>query len=589
MLKSAYFWNLLGVPFALPSTFSMTKLWLKDFELHINPATATAAEVLAQSGAVRTLQEVERHFWVGRVENEENSYEVETIITPQKIKAFTCECWAEGRRLMCPHVAATLFKVRQYLDQKAETKKARAAERPTSALSRLTVGAVLDHVTPEALTEFVQTYARRDRDFALALKIHFAADVSGAENPFALVLDSLLPAPGTIKNLRDPDLRRLRTALEDLQRQLSSSATETNFARVFQIATTILQKISPLAARLEETQRTYLLPTLLSATTHLKLLQTEPVSPDLQAATWESAFELAITGHFPPELAPPLLALLSQAAMDDAKFERISQVFDQAPSLIAPFDLQLFTSALARRERPEAVVRVLEGQLDQPKLLLDTVVALDQGNYTEAAYQAGDRLLTLVKFSHSQRRQIEDLLLDIADRTGNRERKIIWLWRRFQQSGDFEFYEKMKQTADKNWPGVRKRLLTELRKVGDTNTIAILLGTEGDTVALAQLLETATDITQIQAWEDLLIAADKAFVERRYVELLSKYLDEHFGRQASTRVREHLQGLLQKGETDLVIGIVRALIDRFADRPTLPDELAELFPKPKRRLAPVAL
>lgn len=572
----------------LPSTTAMTKLWLKDFELHINPATAAAAEILSQAGAVRTLQEVERHFWVGQVESEEGNYEVETIITPQKIKAYTCECWEEGRRLMCPHVAATLFKVRQYLDQKAEDKKARALERPASALQRLTVGAVLSQVSPEALSEFVQTYARRDRDFALALKVHFAASVSGAENPFALVLDALLPGAAAIKTLRDPDLRRLRTALEDLQRQLSGVAAENDFARVFQISTTILQKIGPLASRLEEAQRAYLLPGLLAATTHLALLQAETIAPDLQAATWESSFELAVAGHFPPELTASLLALLSQPTTDDAKFERISQLFDESPSPVAPFRLQLFVSALARRDRPEAVLRVLEGQLDQPKLLFDTLVVLDHGNYPEAAYQAGDRLLALAKFSHSQRRQIEDMLLQIAERTGNRERMITWLWRRFQQSGDFDFYDRMKQTAGKNWPGVRKRLLTELRKVGDTNTMAIILGTEGDTVALTELLETATDLAQLQAWEDLLLPMDKDFVERRYVALLSTYLDEHFGRQASTFVRENLQGLLQKGEMELVIGIVRALIDRFAERPTLPDELAELFPKNKRRGAPAA-
>ena len=567
----------------------MTKLWLKDFELHINPATAAAAEGLAHAGAVRALNEVERHFWVGQVEDAERGYEVETIITPQKIKAFTCECWAEGRRLMCPHVAATLFKVRQYLDQKAEARKTQATEQTTNVLHRLTVGTVLEQATPAALADFVQAYARRDRDFALALKIHFAATLSGAENPFALVLDALLPTASQIKTLRDPALRRLRTALEDLQRQLSAAAAEPDFARVFQIATTILQKTAPLASRLEGTQRAYLLPALLAAANYLALLQTESVGLDLQKATWDIGFTLAVAGHFPPELAPALLALLSQSATDDARFERISQLFDQSPTPVSSFRLQLFVSALARRDRPESVLRVLEGQLDEPKLLLDTLLALDQGNYPEAAYQAGDGLLTLAKFSHGQRRQIEDLLLHIADRTGNRERKITWLWRRFQQSGDFDFYEQMKQTAGKKWPGVRQRLLTELRRAGDIHTIAILLGTEGDTDALMELLETATDLSQIQAWEELLLSTNKAFVERRYVALLSTYLDEHFGRQASTRVREHLQGLLQKGETDLVIGIVRALIDRFADRPTLPDELAELFPKPKRRLAPAAL
>jgi len=561
----------------------MTKLWLRDFELHISPTTAAAAEVLAQAGAVKKLQEVERHFWVASVHTEEGDYEVETIITPQKIKAYTCECWTEGRRLMCPHIAAALFKVRQYLEQKSEEKKAPAAEKPTSVLSRLTVSTVLEQASPEALSEFVQAYARRDRDFALALKIHFVGSVAGTENPFALVLDTLLGPAGKVKTWREPDFKRLRMALDDLQPQLLAAAAESDFARNFQLASTILEKISPIATQLEETKRGHLLPILQTAAAQLVLLQAVAVAPKLQAAAWETGFTLASSGQFPPELSPVLLSLLSQAATDDARFERISQLFDQSPEPVAPFVLQLFISALARRERPEAVVRVLEGQLEQPKLLLETLLALDRGGYAEAAYQAGDRLLPLAKFSHGQRRQLEDMMFQLADKMGNRERKITWLWRRFQQSGDFDFYHDMKQTAGKNWLGVRNRLLTELRKAGNAHTQAILLGAEGDTVALAELLDSATDLSQIQEWEDLLLTTDKAFIERRYAELLSHYLNDHFGRQASAYVRQNLAGLLQKGETDMVMGIIRHLIDHFADRPTLPEELAELFPKTKRR------
>ena len=561
----------------------MTKLWLRDFELQISPATAAAAETLAQAGAVRKLQEVERHFWVAQVHSDEGDYEVETIITPQKIKAFTCECWAEGRRLMCPHVAAALFKVRQYLAQKTEARKAPPAERSANALGRLSVSAVLEQASAEALADFVQAYARRDRDFALALKIHFAATVMGTENPFALVLDTLLAAMGKASSWREPDFRRLRSALEALDQQLLQAATAQDFALTLQLASTILQKISPLATRLEETKRKHLLPALQSAAAQLLLFQTDTVAPALQSAAWETGFDLAAKGHFPPELGPSLLMLLSQAAAADAYFERISQLFDQSVEPVAPFIMQLFTAALARRDRPEAVVRVLEGQVEQPALLLDTLLALDQGGYAEAAYQAGDRLLTLARFNHSQRRQIEEMMFRLADSMGNRERKITWLWRRFQQSGDFSFYEQMKQTAGKSWPGIRTHLITELRRTGNSHTEAILLGAEGDTVALAQLLDSATELSQVQEWEDLLLTTDKAFVERRYAELLSHYLHDHFGRQASGYVRENLAGLLQKGETEVVLAIVRHLIDHFADRPTLPDELAELFPKSKRR------
>lgn len=186
----------------------MQKLWLKDFEHNISATTWEAADNIVLAGGVKALREVEKHFWVASVEDGEGTYEVETIITPHKIKAFTCECWTEGRRLMCPHIAAALFKLRQFLELKEEAKKARAEERATSELSRITVVNVLDKVTPEALAVFVQEYARRDRDFALALKTWFAGSVSNAENPFALILDSVIPKNPNDKTFREPDFRR---------------------------------------------------------------------------------------------------------------------------------------------------------------------------------------------------------------------------------------------------------------------------------------------------------------------------------------------------------------------------------------------
>ncbi|MCB0577433.1 MAG: hypothetical protein KDC61_22930, partial [Saprospiraceae bacterium] len=102
----------------------MQKLWLKNFEHHISGTTWSTADDLVQAGSVKALREVEKHFWVALVEDEEGGpYEVEVMITPHKIKAFTCECWSAGRRLMCAHIAAALLKLRQFLEQKTEENK----------------------------------------------------------------------------------------------------------------------------------------------------------------------------------------------------------------------------------------------------------------------------------------------------------------------------------------------------------------------------------------------------------------------------------------------------------------------------------
>ncbi|MBX2892371.1 MAG: hypothetical protein KF734_15700 [Saprospiraceae bacterium] len=561
----------------------MQKLWLKDFEHHISSSTWAAADELVQAGRVKALREVERHFWVASVEDAEATYEVETIITPHKIKAFTCECWTEGRRLICPHIAAALLKIRQFLEQKQEERKAKAEARASTEHNRLTVGNVLDHAAPEALAEFVQEYARRDRDFALALKTWFAGAVSNTPNPFALVLDSVLPKNPADKTFREPDFRRLRNTIDDLNKQLSNIFEEQNFPTGFQLATTILQKINPLLSKLEGNRRLQLLQQSQQAFYHLAHLQDASVSPELREQAWRTVLEMAAQDIFPAEMSVPVLLFLTREATNDEKFEGISALFDQSPSPAPPFVLQLFLGALAQRNRPESVVRVLEEYTDQPTVVRDAIVTLTQAHHAEAAFQAGTHFLGKMKFSPGQRRELEDTMLSLARSSGDPVRQVNLLWQRFMQSGHFDFYEEAKTIAGRNWPAELKRRLAELRQKGDTRTAAVVLAAEGHKSELAELLEKQEDLRQFQQYENLFLPEDKPFVRGRYVDLLSAYLNEHFGRPASEHARAMLAGLMQKGEQTLVLDIIRALSAQFPDRPSLPEELAELFPKSKRK------
>jgi hypothetical protein len=279
----------------------------------------------------------------------------------------------------------------------------------------------------------------------------------------------------------------------------------------------------------------------------------------------------------------PVLLFLTRETTNEEKFQRISALFDQAHSSAPPFVLHLFIGALARRNMPESVIRVLEEYAAKPAAIRDAIVTLAQAGYSEAAFRAGEHFLASIKFSLGQRRELEDTLLAIARNGGNPARQINLLWQRFVQSGNFDYYAELKNISGKGWSAELKRRLADLRKQGDERMTAVVLAAEGQKSELAHLLEKQEDMKQFQQYENLFLPEDKPFVHGRYVELLSGYLSEHFGKPASEHVREALAVLMQKGEQELVIAIIRALTTRFPDRPSLPDELAELFPKSKRK------
>ena len=563
----------------------MQKYALKDFEFRINPATWHSADQLAQSGAVKGLGEVEKHFWTAFVEDEDDRYEVEVIITPHRIKAYTCECWGENRRLMCTHVVATLLKLRQYLDQRAENRQAASTAKTPKPLSRLTVSQVLETADSDALFECVRTYARQDRDFALSLKTWFAGGVNDAENPFSLILDSLLPKPGKTGTWREADLRRLRKTLDNLRAQLALAQTTDNRRLRYQIGAAILQKTLPLLAKSEARQQTSLTEYCVEAFETVRDLYQQPsLPPELSQAIWQLLSELGAQGQFPTELNRDALRFLGDvAASDPDKHRALQTMFDQTPFPAPAFLLQWFVYTLAKRNIPHTVQRVLEDYRHQPEHIKDTLVQLYYLNQGPAIFSAADAFLLEGIFNTTQKRDIEDILFLVAEKTGNNAYKTRYFQNKFIKTGLQEWYRQLKDLSGKKWPAARGKLLTALREKGDIVTIATLYSAEGMLEPLRGLLESEANLSLLQACETVLLPEHKPFVQNQYVEILSAHLREHFGRPASAFVREKLAPLLQKNQQDLVVDIMRTLIATFADRPALADEFVELFPKPKQQ------
>lgn len=557
------------------------KLWLKDFEHHINAQTLAAADVLLQAGAVKNLREVEKHFWVALVSTDEGHFETELIITPHKIKAFTCECFGEGRRLMCPHVAATLLRLRQFLDQRAEERRLKAEQQLHKERSRLTVQDALENATPEAITEFVLEYARRDRDFSLALKTWFAGLVTATENPYLLVLDSVIPKG---KNFREPDFRRLRKTLDELAAQAENAQGLRNFQTCYMINAALLQKMGAFLPQTSGNHFTILLQIYQAALQQLLALERDQVAQELRDAIWQLLFEQGGSGLIPAESHRDVIRYLSGTAKDAARFEQFNRLFDETPAPAPAFILHLFAAALAVRGSASSVARVLEDFQEHPERAKNAILALYYLHHWEAVTLAAESFLKNEVLPPAWRRELEDILLYIAEQTGDIQRQKMLLRQRFLLTGSFELYEKLKQRSDDDWPAIRQELADTLQARGERHKLAAMLALDEDRESLARLLEQEKDIRQIQRFEALFLPNDHAFVRDRYVVLLGDYLSEHFGQPAAAYVRQQLAVLLQKGEPELVKEIIRLITVRYPDRPSLPEELAELFPKTKKRV-----
>lgn len=559
------------------------RFWLKDFEHNISPATWEAADLLCQSGSVRNLREIESHFWVASVSTADGDFETEVIITTQRIKAYACECFTPGRRLMCAHVAATLLKLRQFLEQRAEEKRAKAEAARSNEISRLTVQSVLEHASHEALEEFVRDYARRDRDFGLALKTWFAGFVTETENPFLLVLDSVIPKSMPAKGYRDPDFRRIRKALDGLEAQLEKYDSERDYRSVFLVSTAILKRILPLQARSEGNRQEALAYFTRLALDKLTRNGTTELSPELRDNTWEFVFGLGLDGLFTVELVRPALRFLSDTTTYLTKQETVREQFDRMPYPAQPFLLHLFLVSLSRQQLPGSVIRVLEDYREEPGRIRLAILELYYLEQWDTTIEAGQYFLKSGIFEGRFRQEMEDILLIIAEKSGRNDLRIQLLKERFLQSGRTDVYYKLKEAAGAGWDTIRDELTRALPERAAVQQLAFLHAAEGQLDELAILIENEHSIPFLQRFEQYFFEQNPDFVVKLYLRLLSDYLENHFGTPAAIYARQQLTELWQKGRSELAIRVAAQLVATFPDRLYLAEELKELQPGRKRK------
>ncbi len=554
----------------------MQKLWLRDFEHHIPAAVWQAAEKLLRNQAVRRLEEIERHFWVTTVADGENLLETEVIITPSKVKAFACECWEDGRHLICPHIAVALYKIRQYLAQKERERQMQAQAAEEARGRRLKVDNILAKVNKDDLLAFVRHYADKDPTFALALKAHFASKLRSTEDQYTAVIRSALPESTKERPLKPAEMRRARLALDALMSQLHAGDTLV----AFHISLAVLQQLAPRAATAEASQREWLLNYCRQA---LQLLTTaDMLPPEQRERTWQVLLELFLETPYPQELEPDTLRFLASMARDDEHYQHIRKHFDEAPLPTPTPVLALFSVALAERTQYAVLERILEAHLDEPTRPLAVLEMLAQLGYLAAFLPPGMALWQRECLAPRQQTALEKRLLDAAEKAGDTDHQSTILRRRFCRQGDAHTLSRLRQISGAHWPDTRALLFEELRSQKATDKLALMLAHEEDLSTLSALLQETADLDLLQRYEHLFFEERPDFVQQAYVHGISHYLNAHFGKQAADYARQYLAALVNKGHTALATQIAQALIDRFPERTYLPDELREAFPKNQR-------
>ncbi|MFM8372021.1 MAG: hypothetical protein ACKOCO_06520, partial [Bacteroidota bacterium] len=403
------------------------------------------------------------------------------------------------------------------------------------------------------------------------------------ENPFLLVLDSVIPKSMPAKGYRDPDFRRIRKALDGLEAQLEKYDSERDFRSVFLVSTAILKRILPLQSKSEGNRQEALAYFTRLALDKLTRNGATELSPELRDQIWEFIFGLGEGGLLPSELVRPALRFLSDTTTYQTKQEIIRDHFDRMPFPAQPFLLHLFLASLSRQQLPGSVVRVLEDYKQVPERIRLAILELYYLEQWDTTIEAGQYFLKSGIFEGRYRQEMEDVLLIIAEKSGKNDLRIQLLKDRFLQTGRTDVFYKLKEAAGSGWDTIREELTQVLSEREAGQQLAFLHAAEGQLDKLAHLIENEQSIPFLQRYEQYFFEQNPGFIVQQYIRLLSNYLDDHFGTPAAIYARQQLTELWQKGKSELAMRVAAQLVAAFPDRLYLAEELKELQPGRKRK------
>ncbi len=312
-------------------------------------------------------------------------------------------------------------------------------------------------------------------------------------------------------------------------------------------------------------------------------LNQKDLSPELQEQIRAFVLDLMVQNKLPKELVRGAIQFLAKQTVDQQFFDQISKSFYETSSEVKTPLLHLYLCAFSTRKMEYAIPRILEDPAYNPTAIKEAIVELYYQNQYAAAITGAEYFLDKGIFNPGQRREMEEIALLIAEQTADKARMRKFFSQRFKQTGFVEILRRWKIAAASKWPGELEWLIKDLQKNSDKSLLALVLAEEKELEVLAAFLEKEADLDLLARYEPLFAKLGVDFLAKLYIKILQQHLDEHFGKPAAAQVKETLVRLLQNSMGELASKIGFQLIQLYPDRPSLEEEIMELFPKGKRK------
>lgn len=557
------------------------KLTLDQLEVQVAEDMLIRGEELFASGAMNTLHSIDKNLWIGRT----SDLEVEIQVAGNKVQSFTCECSEFRERKICPHIVAGLFRLRslRVVVPSAPTPKKVISTTP----KKLTVSTILETISENDLLQFVAEYARRDQQFATALKARFASSVQHldlSEKYENLLLTVVKSNQSVNLSFSKTGSKKIYDTVQMLLEQAERELAEQHFAEVFEILKHVVTKITPILPRLSA-HKNDLLAALVMAHGLLLRLISQSIPPDLREDLTTFAIQLLEKRFFFfYKIETLFLQWLLRLVQDPQHYDRLKMAISQElerrfhnRELEGKF--HFFLTALIEKGGTFSEQNThLEALLTQSWLTIHLIeIAYEWGYFSMVKWMGQAALRKSAIYPGHER--ITELLLQTAQKESDQNEIAKYASIRLVSTLEVAYYDLFAK-AVKNNSAELERLLQALKTLPfsekQVQLLCAIYADKGQWEEVLQLIDQQKSLELLLRYAKGLSQNVAKKFEAISWSLLRHYLDQHIGPPAAVRVRNYLRQLFLNEVKDTPRRLLTKIRKEYGDRPSLAEEL-EIF------------
>ena len=198
-----------------------------------------ASEELSDTEQISGLSQNKDKEWEATVIDKNMHFSVVVEVKRNKLKYSACNCSLFSKEQMCPHLVATIIKVRKNLEKKKQEHKTRTVtKRRTTSFD---LNQFLDQISPQELKTFALAKAKSDKNFKLLLQARFIEKISADQlSPFIESTFHVLTKAN--EKVQASKLRAFIDITEELLNHFKNLMAQNDFVEAYEFAFLLLKK-----------------------------------------------------------------------------------------------------------------------------------------------------------------------------------------------------------------------------------------------------------------------------------------------------------------------------------------------------------